>query len=131
MAGYYLCNKRHCDRFGKEIPPDEVSDVNYPKCPGTTQSGDSCGGDLEFHKKSSPIIKILIAVTVTFVIAIPIWFLTKAPDSPDDPVSPNSTPGTTSTPHPGNVTPPIDPPKDPWWVYQQLETSSNILRTEP
>ena len=22
-------------------------------------------------------------------------------------------------------------PKDPWWVYQQLETSSKILRTEP
>lgn len=140
-SGYYRCRNRHGDdpceyaQAGKNIPIDKVStitctDGSLPKCPGKTLSGKPCGGELTFYEQKKPPIKILLSVVVILVLAVLIWFFIKAPDSPDDPGLPSTPSGTTSVPPPANVTPPPEP-SGAWWVYEQLETTSNILRTEP
>ena len=136
---FYRCEKEHSDpckyaKDGYRIPREEairsMDDSNVLLCPGKTESGKDCRSPLialpnitPWWKRILPIVGGILALVVL------IWFLMKRPDSPDDPVSPNTTSSTTSTPPPVSVTPP--PPRDPWWVYEQLETTSNILRTEP
>ncbi|MDU9049784.1 MAG: hypothetical protein Q3M30_13130 [Candidatus Electrothrix sp. Rat3] len=137
IPSFYSCGNEFGEdpcvfaRENRKIPAEEaipnMDGSGGLKCPGKTLSGKDCGCELHpLPPSSRPPWKIILPVAVgIFAVTLVIWFFTKTPDSPDDAKSPDIT----SDP-PVNVTPPPES-RDPWWVYQQLETSSKILRTEP
>ena len=139
MPSFYRCENEHGDycifaEENRKIPVSEVTqsmDGSAPKCPGKTRSGKTCGCELVLlpDPPTSWWKKILPVIGGIFVVAIFVWFFTRDADSPNNAKkSLGITTGTTPT----VVTPPpVKPSQDPWWVYQQLETSSKILRTEP
>jgi hypothetical protein len=115
-------------RENRKIPVDEVApsmDGTAPKCPGKTLSGKPCGCELISlpPPPPRPWKKILIAVVGILVVVVLIWFFTRGAEPSNG--SENSSETT-----PVIVTQDTEQ-ADPWWIYQQLETSSKILRTEP
>jgi hypothetical protein len=142
MPSFYRCENEFggdpCKyaKDGYKIPHEKtiqsMDDGSVLLCPGKKESGKDCRSKLiplpditPWWKKILPAVGGILVVAVLFI-----WFFTKGSDSSDDAQSQGITSGSMSSPAPVNVTPPPES-RDPWWVYQQLETSSKILRTEP
>ena len=160
MPSFYRCENEFGDpcTFAKEnrkIPAAEAlpsMDGGRPKCPGKTQSGKDCGKELiPIKEKSFPTGPLIIAGGILGSIAL-IWFVvlpmfqkpvsdSTATNPPIHDPKPPYTTGTRVQPvqppiheepeDTGKTSKPVDPePRDPWWVYQQLATTSTILRPE-
>lgn len=138
MSSFYRCENEFggdpCTlaKENRKIPDSDVKksmDGGGPICPGKTLSGKGCGCELILLGGGDPInwkkYMMMLAGGI-LVLAVLISFSMKSLDSTDDKKSPDIA----SDPPPRTVTPPPES-RDPWWVYQQLETSSKILRTEP
>ncbi len=139
MPSFYRCENEFGDpctfaKDNRKIPDNEVTqsmDGSAPKCPGKTRSGKTCGCEL-VHLPPPPVLlwkKILIAVGGILVVAGLIWFVLRGSTSPDTVQDEIGSQESSVTIPP--TTKQDDVERDPWWIYQQLETSSKILRTEP
>ncbi|MCI5192658.1 MAG: hypothetical protein D3915_05965 [Candidatus Electrothrix sp. AU1_5] len=157
MPSFYRCENEFGDPCtfaleNRKIPAEEAlpnMDGGQPKCPGKTQSGKDCGRELiPIKEKSFPRVPLIIAGGILGGIAL-VWFvvvpmLQEKPDPSPSPVVVSNTveervpvpPRHNQEPRPQESTKPniteTSESIDPWWVYQQLETTSTILlRTEP
>lgn len=158
MPSFYRCENEFGDfcTFAKEnrrIPAEEAipsMDGGQPKCPGKTQSGKECGRELILIDEKSPVSLtpliivggILGSIVLIWFVVVPMFQGGSEPSHPPVVISDTTKGGDKgSTSNPINQpVPPIvrqpepetSKPVDPWWVYQQLETTSTILlRTEP
>ncbi|MCI5117441.1 MAG: hypothetical protein D3913_05675, partial [Candidatus Electrothrix sp. LOE1_4_5] len=149
MPSFYRCENEFGDPCtfaleNRKIPAEEAlpnMDGGQPKCPGKTQSGKDCGRELiPIEEKTFPTGPLLIAGGILGSIVL-IWFvvlpmLQEKPDPSLPPVVVSDTTkggdkGSTSNPIPQPDPPIVRQPEpetseyvDPWWVYQQLETTS-------